>query len=240
MSRNWDKTIFLAHASEDKEVIRTIYKQLNSNGIEPWLDEKDIPIGSNWDTEIRNAIKKSRFLLALLSNQSTTKDGYIQREFKRALDIMEEKASGNIYLIPALLDDVPIPDIRMNNIALSDFQAVKLYEPGGIERLIKELQGLIKKYDTKNPEAPKSTTNQNRIETIQMEIASGDMKKGLENLLAYIKLHKSEMTNDVIHQLGRYNRLRSMFDKGLVSFEDMSREDAKIRMGVNNLIGEIN
>lgn len=239
--RNWNKTIFLAHASEDKEVIRNIYNQLKSNGIEPWLDEVDIPAGAKWDDEIRMAIKQSRFLLALLSKHSTTKDGYIQREFRRALDITEEKASGNIYLIPALLDDVQIPDIRVNNVSLSDFQAVKLYESGGMERLIKELQLLIGKIEPKENEetARASESTNERVQEIQALIAQGDMLKGLENLLDYVKLHKSDYINDVIHQLGRYNRLRNMYDQGVITFSDMSPEEAKIRLAVNNLLGEL-
>jgi len=243
MTRNWDNTIFLAHASEDKEVVRNIYDQLKRQGIEPWLDEVDIPLGSNWDEEIRKAIKESRFLLAILTKHSTTKDGYIQREFRRALDIVEEKASGNIYLIPALVDAVDIPDIRVNNIALSDFQAVKLFESGGMKRLIKELQGLISKQGQNTVEQPTTTVDDGidnpRIEEIQMLVANGDMLKALENLLDYVKLNYPDHTNDVIHQLGRYNRLRNMYDQGVITFEDMSPEDAKIRLAVNNLIGEI-
>jgi len=244
MARNWNKTIFLAHASEDKEVVRNIYDQLKAHDIEPWLDEVDIPLGSTWDDEIRMAIKESRFLLAILSNQSTTKDGYIQREFRRALDIVEEKASGNIYLIPALVDDVRIPDIRVNNIALSDFQAVKLYESGGMERLIKELQALLDKsniyQDVESQTESSASANKNtRIEEIQMLIAQGDMLKGLENLLDYVKLNKPDFTNDVIHQLGRYNRLRNMYDQGVITFDDMSPEDAKIRLAVGNLTNKL-
>jgi len=244
MNRNWNKTIFLAHASEDKEVVRNIYDQLKAHDIEPWLDEVDIPLGSTWDDEIRMAIKESRFLLAILSNKSTTKDGYIQREFRRALDIVEEKASGNIYLIPALVDDVRIPDIRVNNIALSDFQAVKLYESGGMDRLIKELQALLDKSDSRQEPQSKASSvlsdnKKTRIEEIQMLIAQGDVLKGLENILDYVKLNKPDYTNDVIHQLGRYNRLRNMYDQGVITFDDMSPEDAKIRLAINNLIANI-
>lgn len=110
---NWERTIFLAHASEDKELVRDLYQKLNDHGLSPWLDEKDIAPGEEWDKKIKEAIRKSRFFLACLSGRSVTKKGYVQRELRIALSMTEEKPPGAIYLIPGLLEDVEIPDITV-------------------------------------------------------------------------------------------------------------------------------
>ncbi|MBK8044903.1 MAG: toll/interleukin-1 receptor domain-containing protein [Haliscomenobacter sp.] len=34
---------FFTHATEDKNIVREIYLQLKKNGIEPWLDEINLP-----------------------------------------------------------------------------------------------------------------------------------------------------------------------------------------------------
>jgi hypothetical protein len=37
-----DARIFLAHASEDKHLVRDIYSKLSVRGFKPWLDEKNL------------------------------------------------------------------------------------------------------------------------------------------------------------------------------------------------------
>jgi len=94
---NWNKTIFLAHASEDKEYVRRLYKELKDNGLEPWLDEVNLLPGVRWDDEIKEAIKKSRFFLACLSKHSVSKNGYVQKELRTALAELEQKSFNSIY-----------------------------------------------------------------------------------------------------------------------------------------------
>lgn len=35
-----NRRVFLAHAREDKERVRDLYKQLKQRGFSPWLDEE--------------------------------------------------------------------------------------------------------------------------------------------------------------------------------------------------------
>jgi hypothetical protein len=48
-------------------------------------------------------------VIICLSNKSITKEGYVQRELKFALDIALEKPEETIFLIPLRLDDVTPP-----------------------------------------------------------------------------------------------------------------------------------
>ena len=137
---NWERTIFLAHASEDKELVRDLYQKLKDYGLSPWLDEKDIAPGEEWDKKIKEAIRKSRFFLACLSGRSVTKKGYVQRELRIALSMAEEKPHDAIYLIPGLLEDVEIPDITVGTIHLKSYQYVRLYDSNGFHRLVQRLK----------------------------------------------------------------------------------------------------
>ena len=138
---DWSKTIFLAHASEDKALVWDICKQLKSEGFEPWLDEDSLMPGDNWDERIKEAIRMSRFFMPCISKKSVKKNGYVQRELRMALSEFEKKAPDSIYLIPALLDDkAELPNITVGTISLKDYQAVKIFEPDQFQRLINHLR----------------------------------------------------------------------------------------------------
>ncbi|NEZ60332.1 SUMF1/EgtB/PvdO family nonheme iron enzyme [Adonisia turfae] len=134
--------IFLAHASEDKAAVTDLYNRLKASGFEPWLDKVNLLPGQSWRAEIPKAIKNSHVFIACLSQKSIQKQGYIQREFKMALNEMADRPSGQIYLIPVRLDDCRIPDLRQEDygISLSDYQWVNFFESDGYDRLVKGIE----------------------------------------------------------------------------------------------------
>jgi hypothetical protein len=76
-----------------------------------WLDVVSLVGGQNWEHEIRKAIGDSIFFIALISAHSINKRGYVQKELKEALKIMEQLPENEIYIIPVRLDDsVPTYD----------------------------------------------------------------------------------------------------------------------------------
>jgi hypothetical protein len=50
-----------------------------------------------WEPAIRKAIRESEFFLALLSEKSNSKRGYVQKERKNALDVLEEFPEDQVY-----------------------------------------------------------------------------------------------------------------------------------------------
>jgi len=102
--------VFLCHASQDKPKVRELYKRLKSKDwIEPWLDEEKLLPGMDWDLEIYKALRDADAILICLSKESIAKEGYVQKEFKRALNFAEEKPEGAIYIIPLRLDECNPP-----------------------------------------------------------------------------------------------------------------------------------
>jgi TPR repeat protein len=133
---NWDRTVFIAYAREDARHVRDIYDHLCRHGIEAWLDTEALQPGADWDREIREAIRLSRFFLACVSRRSLTKTGYVQRELRIAMEAFEEKPAGTTYLIPALLEETEIPNVRIGTIHFNNYQCVRLYEESALCRLI--------------------------------------------------------------------------------------------------------
>jgi hypothetical protein len=125
--------LFLCHSSRDKPLVRKLYDDLSKAGFKPWLDEIDLLPGQEWELEIRHAIEKANFFLACLSQNAIDEKGYVHKEIKIALDILDKIPEGRIYLIPVRFENCRVPD------RLSSRQWVDLFEPNGLGRLIKAL-----------------------------------------------------------------------------------------------------
>ena len=102
--------VFLCHASQDKPVVRDLYKKLAAESwLEPWLDEEKLLPGQDWNLEIEKAVEVSDSILICLSSTSVSKEGYIQKELRQVLGVSLEKPEGLIYIIPVRLDECELP-----------------------------------------------------------------------------------------------------------------------------------
>ncbi|WP_163667095.1 toll/interleukin-1 receptor domain-containing protein [Adonisia turfae] len=133
--------IFLAHAHEDKTEVMKLYKRLQQQGYKPWMDKKDLLGGQRWDDAIQKAINGSDIFIACLSKRSVEKRGYVQREFKMALNKCGDIPADEIYLVPVRLDDCIIPKLRQQEYGINfdDYQAIDLFETDGFEQLVKSI-----------------------------------------------------------------------------------------------------
>ncbi|MBI3175083.1 MAG: SUMF1/EgtB/PvdO family nonheme iron enzyme [Chloroflexi bacterium] len=125
--------VFLCHTSKDKSVIRKLYRFLRKNGIDAWLDEEKLLAGQDWQIEIPKALKESDAILVCLSNNSITKEGFVQKEIKYALDIADEKPEGTIFIIPVLLENCEVPE------RIARWHWVEAFSERGGEKLIRSL-----------------------------------------------------------------------------------------------------
>ena len=126
--------VFLCHASQDKASVRALYAKLKEAGLDPWLDEKDLLPGQDWNIEIRKAVRTADAVVVCLSRVSSSKVGFVQREIKYALDVADERPPGISFLFPVLLDDCQIPE------RFSHIQAARLGDPEGHALLITALR----------------------------------------------------------------------------------------------------
>jgi len=131
--------ISLCHANEDKPRARHLYKRLSEDGYSPWLDEENLLPGQDWNTEIPRAVKQADVVLICLSKKSITKQGYVQREIRIALDATEEHPEGHVYIIPARMEDCVVPE------RLGRWQWVDTFAPNGYSRLCRTLDAKIHK-----------------------------------------------------------------------------------------------
>lgn len=126
--------VFLCHASGDKPQVRELYKRLIFEGVDAWLDQEKLLPGQDWRLEIPKEVHEADVVLICLSRNSITKEGYIQKEIKFALDIADEKPEGTIFLIPARLEDCTVPE------RLSRWHWVDLFDEDGFIKLMRSLK----------------------------------------------------------------------------------------------------
>ena len=98
------KRIFISYATEDLEDAERLYGALESEGFSPWMDRRDLLAGQSWKTEIPKVLRNSEQVIVLLSSRSLSKRGYVQKELRMALDILDEFPPGRIFLVPVKLD----------------------------------------------------------------------------------------------------------------------------------------
>ena len=77
--------------------------------------------------------KLSDFFIACLSHNSVSKRGYVQKELKHALSVLEQFPEGEIYLIPILITDCQIPE------SLAKRQWLEWAAPDAKNRLLKAI-----------------------------------------------------------------------------------------------------
>ncbi|HEV2991764.1 MAG TPA: toll/interleukin-1 receptor domain-containing protein [Candidatus Angelobacter sp.] len=126
--------VFLCHSSADKPVVRNLWEKLKADGFAPWLDEKELLPGQQWELAIRKAIDCAGAILVCLSSGSINKEGFLQREIGLVIDKASEKPEDTIFLIPVRLEDCTVP------LRLKEFHWVNLFEEWGYARLLQALQ----------------------------------------------------------------------------------------------------
>lgn len=132
--------IFISYAKEDIVFAEKLYDFLENCGYKPWLDKRKLLPGQLWKLEIQKALKDANYVILLLSEVSVQKRGYVQREFKYALEYFEEKLEDDIYLIPIKINKCEVPD------SLSKFQWIEFKNTEAFDQIRQSLKIQQEKY----------------------------------------------------------------------------------------------
>jgi len=133
--------VFLCHAHADREAVRTLYTRLTNDGVDAWLDKEKLLPGQDWELEIKKAVREADVVVVCLSKQFN-QAGFRQKEVRLALDTAMEKPEGEIFIIPARLEDCD------NLESLRKWHWVDLFEDDGYEMLLRALKARSNKIGT--------------------------------------------------------------------------------------------
>jgi hypothetical protein len=125
--------VFLCHAHADRDAVRGLYTRLTKDGVDAWLDKEKLLPGQDWELEIRKAVREADVVVVCLSKQFN-QAGFRQKEVRLALDTAMEKPEGEIFIIPARLEECD------NLESLRKWHEVDLFEDDGYEMLMRALR----------------------------------------------------------------------------------------------------
>ncbi|MDP1624330.1 MAG: toll/interleukin-1 receptor domain-containing protein [bacterium] len=145
--------VFLCHAHSDKDAVKALYIRLTQDGVDAWLDKEKLLPGQDWEYEIRKAVREADVVVVCLSKQFN-QAGFRQKEVRLALDTAMEQPEGEIFIIPARLEECD------NLESLRKWHWVDLFEDDGHEMLMRALRAradriraiLIHSHETTFPE----------------------------------------------------------------------------------------
>ncbi len=125
--------VFLCHAHADRDPVRGLYVRLTQDGVDAWLDKAKLLPGQDWELEIRKAVREADVVVVCLSKQFN-QAGFRQKEVRLALDTAMEKPEGEIFIIPARLEECD------NLESLRKWHEVDLFEDDGYDNLMQALK----------------------------------------------------------------------------------------------------
>ncbi len=168
--------VFLCHSSNDKPAVREIYERLKSETwIDLWLDEEELYPGQDWDLEIEKAVEKTDAVLVFLSNNSVSKEGYVQRELRMILRMADYKPEGTVFTLPLRLNNCSLPRrLSMNHYVDLFPESRKNWAYG---RLLGGLKVRAKKLGIDVRGEGKIEREKNGIENRKKKVESGTEKK---------------------------------------------------------------
>jgi len=120
ISKDCGVKVFISYARENLETAKKLRDDLEKAGIKTWLDKVDLLPGMNWKATIRKEIRESSYFIALLSSKALSKQGFVHKELKTALDFLDLLPSGSIFVIPVRVDECEPADEKLQDIHWAD------------------------------------------------------------------------------------------------------------------------
>ena len=133
---------FFSYARQDSDFALKLANDLKDIGVNVWIDQIDIVPGHHWDDSVKNALKETSGLIAIISN-SSAKSNHVINEIDYAIN------KGK-WVVPILLENCELPFGlgRLQNIDFSSNYDV------GFKRLLKALNRDQSDSITKRIEVP--------------------------------------------------------------------------------------
>jgi FixJ family two-component response regulator len=114
------KKIFISYSHHDQEFANRLVNDLKNAGMEVWIDEKKIKVGSSIPEEIKQGISRCHFFCIILSRHSV-KSTWVEKECKMALNAQKKSTLFSTpRLLPVLMQEVELP-LLLKDIRCAEF-----------------------------------------------------------------------------------------------------------------------
>jgi TolB-like protein len=100
--------VFISYASQDAAAAERIARALGAAGIDVWFDRSELRGGEAWDRQIRKQIQDCTLFIPVVSaHTDARKEGYFRREWRLAVERMQDMADDASFLVPVIIDSTP-------------------------------------------------------------------------------------------------------------------------------------
>ena len=110
--------VFISYSRSNKEIAKTLYETLTAKGLNVWYDMKNLSTGADFMEQIQDAIKTTKYFVALLSNHISEEvnDYHV---YRKEWDYAIEQAIGlgREFILPVCEEnfDMYNPNIKLPN-----------------------------------------------------------------------------------------------------------------------------
>lgn len=102
--------VFISYVREDRALVDKLVQGLESNGVDVWIDRKDLRPGHRWADAIRRGISEGDFFLACFSTSySDRSKSYMNEELTHAIEELRQRPMDQAWFIPLRLSESEIP-----------------------------------------------------------------------------------------------------------------------------------
>lgn len=126
--------VFLCHSSSDRPFIQRLAIALLTNGVKVWVDEAEIPVGGSLMDKIEAGISGSKYLVAVLSNNSINSPWCAQ---ELGIALARQVAQEGIVVLPVLIEECEVPSF-LQEMKYADFR-----NPADFDKAVAELCAAI-------------------------------------------------------------------------------------------------
>lgn len=138
--------VFMSYAREDFDKVILVYEALQEANCYPWIDQRDILGGQDWEKVLRKAISNSHFFVPCFSRKAISKIGVFQRELKLSFKHSDLFPSGYIYCIPLLLEPLESNELPEQ---FQGKQWINVFKESGIKMILQSIEEGSKQRDKK-------------------------------------------------------------------------------------------
>jgi hypothetical protein len=132
--------VFISYGREDQKAAERLCAELQNMGIDVWFDRISLRAGERWKTSIVKAIREVDSVVILLSKHSASRRGFLNKEIREALDVLDEQPENKPFLIPARLDEC-----ELSHFALSELHWIDMFPDwhNGVREIKKSLDIMV-------------------------------------------------------------------------------------------------
>lgn len=134
-----DTHIFISHTSKDDEFVKDLRLALQGQGLNVWVDSRNLRGGAKLAPEIEQALEEARAVIVVFS-QNTFDSDWVFDEVQKAIEI-EERTGGSYRVIPVLMPDFKPSTLK--RLALFKDERLGISIRAGIEGLSEALPAIL-------------------------------------------------------------------------------------------------